>query len=162
MNGKELDLSKIAEMISKTAEIARDKLENQSDKMYSVGEDMISSVGEGALAGAKSAAKNIDAAGDIITTKYQNVLSEINRIGKKKGDISSLFATITQIKRSDLNSFNALKDELKDIKAIFTDIGEVKGLDAILKQYGKTADKLRSIDFGFGSAFVARDRKSVV
>ena len=36
MNGKELDLSKIAEMISKTAEIARDKLENQSDKMYSV------------------------------------------------------------------------------------------------------------------------------
>ena len=158
MNGKELDLSKIAEMISKTAEIARDKLENQSDKMYSVGEDMISSVGEGALAGAKSAAKNIDAAGDIITTKYQNVLSEINRIGKKKGDISSLFATITQIKRSDLNSFNALKDELKDMKAIFTDIGEVKGLDAILKQYGKTADKLRSIDFGFGSAFVARGR----
>ena len=158
MNGKELDLSKIAEMISKTAEIARDKLENQSDKMYSVGEDMISSIGEGALAGAKSAAKNIDAAGDIITTKYQNVLSEINRIGKKKGDISSLFATITQIKRSDLNSFNALKDELKDMKAIFTDVGEVKGLDAILKQYGKTADKLRSIDFGFGSAFVARGR----
>lgn len=158
MNGKELDLSKIADMISKTAASARDKLENQSDKMYSVGEDMMSSVGEGALAGAKSAAKNIEAAGDIITTKYQNVLSEINRSGKKKGDISSLFATITQIKRSDLNSFNALKDELKDIKAIFTDIGEVKGLDAILKQYGKTADKLRSIDFGFGSAFVARGR----
>ena len=158
MNGKELDLSKIAEMISKTAEIARDKLENQSDKMYSVGEDMISSVGEGALAGAKSAAKNIEAAGDIITAKYQNVLSEINRSGKKKGDISSLFATITQIKRSDLNSFNALKDELKDIKATFTDIGEVKGLDSVLKQYGKTADKLRSIDFGFGSAFVARGR----
>ena len=108
MNGKELDLSKIADMISKTAATARDKLESQSDKMYSVGEDMISSVGEGALAGAKSAAKNIEAAGDIITTKYQNVLSEINRIGKKKGDISSLFATITQIKRSDLNSFNAL------------------------------------------------------
>lgn len=158
MNGKELDLSKIADMISKTAESARDKLENQSDKMYSVGEDMISSVGEGALAGAKSAAKNIEAAGDIITAKYQNVLSEINRSGKKKGDISSLFATITQIKRSDLNSFNALKDELKDMKAIFTDVGEVKGLDAILKQYGKTADKLRSIDFGFGSAFVARGR----
>lgn len=158
MNGKELDLSKIADMISKTAESARDKLENQSDKMYSVGEDMISSVGEGALAGAKSAAKNIEAAGDIITTKYQKVLDEINRSGKKKGDIASLFATMTQIKRSDLNSFNALKDELKNIKATFTDIGEVKGLDAILKQYGKTADKLRSIDFGFGSAFVARGR----
>lgn len=69
-----------------------------------------------------------------------------------------MFATITQIKRSDLNSFNALKDELKDIKATFTDIGEVKGLDAVLKQFGKTADKLRSIDFGFGSAFVARGR----
>lgn len=158
MNGKELDLSKIADMISKTAENARDKLENQSDKMYSIGEDMMSSVGDGALAGAKNAAKSIEAAGDIITTKYQKVLDEINRSGKKKGDIASLFATMTQIKRSDLNSFNALKDELKDIKATFTDIGEVKGLDAILKQYGKTADKLRSIDFGFGSAFVARGR----
>lgn len=158
MNGKELDLSKIADMISKTAESARDKLENQSDKMYSVGEDMMSSVGDGALSGAKNAAKSIEAAGDIITTKYQKVLDEINRSGKKKGDIASLFATMTQIKRSDLNSFNALKDELKNIKATFTDIGEVKGLDAILKQYGKTADKLRSIDFGFGSAFVARGR----
>lgn len=158
MNGKELDLSKIADMISKTAESARDKLENQSDKMYSIGEDMMSSVGDGALSGAKNAAKSIEAAGDIITTKYQKVLDEINRSGKKKGDIASLFATMTQIKRSDLNSFNALKDELKNIKATFTDIGEVKGLDAILKQYGKTADKLRSIDFGFGSAFVARGR----
>ena len=158
MNGKELDLSKIADMISKTAESARDKLESQSDKMYSIGEDMMSSVGDGALSGAKNAAKSIEAAGDIITTKYQKVLDEINRSGKKKGDIASLFATMTQIKRSDLNSFNALKDELKNIKATFTDIGEVKGLDAILKQYGKTADKLRSVDFGFGSAFVARGR----
>lgn len=158
MNGKELDLSKIADLIAKTADSARDKLENQSDKMYNVGEDAISAIGEGALSGAKSAAKNIEAAGDIITAKYQKVLDEINRSGKKKSDISSLFATITQIKRSDLNSFNALKDELKDIKAMFTDVGEVKGLDAILKQYGKTADKLKSIDFGFGSAFVARGR----
>lgn len=158
MNGKELDLSKIADMIAKTAENARDKLENQSDKMYSIGEDMMSSVGDGALAGAKNAATSIEAAGDIITQKYQKVLDEIKRSGKKKGDIASLFATITQIKRSDLNSFNALKDELKDIKATFTDIGEVKGLDAVLKQFGKTADKLRSIDFGFGSAFVARGR----
>ena len=158
MNGKELDLSKIADMIAKTAENARDKLENQSDKMYSIGEDMMSSVGEGALAGAKNAATSIEAAGDIITQKYQKVLDEIKRSGKKKGDIASLFATITQIKRSDLNSFNALKDELKDIKATFTDIGEVKGLDAVLKQFGKTSDKLRSIDFGFGSAFVARGR----
>lgn len=158
MNGKELDLSKIADMISKTAENARDKLENQSDKMYNIGEDMMSSVGDGALSGAKSAAKNIEAAGDIITAKYQKVLDEINKSGKKKGDIASLFATMTQIKRSDLNSFNALKDELKDIKAIFSDVGEVKGLDAILRQYGKTADKLKSIDFGFGSAFVARGR----
>ena len=158
MNGKELDLSKIADMIAKTAENARDKLENQSDKMYSIGEDMMSSVGDGALAGAKNAATSIEAAGDIITQKYQKVLDEIKRSGKKKGDIASLFATITQIKRSDLNSFNALKDELKDIKATFTDIGEVKGLDAVLKQFGKTADKLRSIDFGFGNAFVARGR----
>lgn len=157
-DGGEIDLSKLAGMITSTLVEARKKLESQSDIMYDTGKDMISSVGEGALAGAKSAAKNIEAAGDIITTKYQNVLSEINRSGKKKGDISNLFATITQIKRSDLNSFNALKDELKDMKAIFTDIGEVKGLDAILKQYGKTADKLRSIDFGFGSAFVARGR----
>lgn len=160
MNGKELDLSKIADMIAKTAENARDKLENQSDKMYSIGEDMMSSVGDGALAGAKNAATSIEAAGDIITQKYQKVLDEIKRSGKKKGDIASLFATITQIKRSDLNSFNALKDELKDIKATFTDIGEVKGLDAVLKQFGKTADKLRSIDFGFGSAFVARGRST--
>ena len=137
MNGKELDLSKIADLIAKTADSARDKLENQSDKMYNVGEDAISAIGEGALSGAKSAAKNIEAAGDIITAKYQKVLDEINRSGKKKSDISSLFATITQIKRSDLNSFNALKDELKDIKAMFTDVGEVKGLDAILKQYEK-------------------------
>ena len=107
MNGKELDLSKIADMIAKTAENARDKLENQSDKMYSIGEDMMSSVGDGALAGAKNAATSIEAAGDIITQKYQKVLDEIKRSGKKKGDIASLFATITQIKRSDLNSFNA-------------------------------------------------------
>ena len=156
--GRELDLSKLADMITSTLTKASEKVENQSDKMYDVGKDTMSSIGEGALEGAKSAAKDIEAAGDIITQKYNNVLSEINRSGKKKGDIQNLFATITQIKRSDLNSFNALKDELKDMKAVFTDIGDVKGLENILKQYGKTADKLRSIDFGFGSAFVAKGR----
>lgn len=84
MNGKELDLSKIADMIAKTAENARDKLENQSDKMYSIGEDMMSSVGDGALAGAKNAATSIEAAGDIITQKYQKVLDEIKRSGKRR------------------------------------------------------------------------------